>query len=59
MNGVSLSQCETEGTVIYSTYPMMNHSCACNTLYTISPESRVIEVRAKRRIIRGEEISTR
>ena len=45
--------------MIYSTYPMMNHSCACNTLYTISPESRVIEVRAKRRIIRGEEISTR
>ena len=56
---MSLSQCDTEGTVIYPTYPMMNHSCACNTLYTISPETRVIEVRAKRRILRGEEISTR
>ena len=59
MNGVSLSQCDTEGTVIYSTYPMMNHSCSCNTMYTISQESRVIEVRAKRRIVEGEEISTR
>ena len=59
MNGVSLSQCDTEGTVIYPTYPMMNHSCACNTMYTISPSTRVIEVRAKRRIVKGEEISTR
>ena len=56
---MSLSQCDTEGTVIYPTYPMMNHSCACNTMYTISPTSRVIEVRAKRRIAMGEEISTR
>ena len=56
---MSLSQCDTEGTVIYPTYPMMNHSCACNTMYTINPTSRVIEVRAKRRISRGEEISTR
>ena len=59
VNGVSLSQVNQEGTVIYSVYPLMNNHCYCNTVYTIKPDTKVMEVRAQRSIKTGEEISTR
>ena len=37
----------------------MNSYCYCNTMYTIHPETKMMEVRAQRNIARGEEISTR
>ena len=45
--------------MIYSVYPLMNNHCYCNTVYTIKPDTKVMEVRAQRRIKTGEEISTR
>ena len=56
---MSLSQVNNEGTVIYSVYPLMNNHCYCNTVYTIKPDTKVMEVRAQRSIKTGEEISTR
>ena len=44
---------------LYPLYPLMNSYCYCNTMYTIHPETKVMEVRAQRNIARGEEISTR
>ena len=40
-------------------YPLMNNHCYCNTVYTIKPDTKVMEVRAQRSIKTGEEISTR
>ena len=37
---------------------MNNHYCFCNTVYTIEPDTKVMEVRAKRSIKTGEKIST-
>ncbi len=59
MNACSLSQCSIEGAALYPLYPLMNSYCYCNTMYTIHPETKVMEVRAQRNIARGEEISTR
>ena len=56
---MSLSQVNQDGTVIYSVYPLMNNHCYCNTVYTIKPDTKVMEVRAQRSIKTGEEISTR
>ena len=59
-NGVSLSQVNQEGTVIviYSVCPLMNNQCYCNTVFTINTDTKVMEVRAQRRIKTGEEVST-
>ena len=45
--------------MIYSVYPLMNNHCYCNTIYTIKPDTKVMEVRAQRSIKTGEEVSTR
>ena len=45
--------------MIYSVCPLMNNQCYCNTVFTINTDTKVMEVRAQRRIKTGEEVSTR
>ena len=60
MNACSLTQAnDVEGTALYPVYPLMNSYCYCNTMYNIHPDTKVMEVRAKVNIKRGEEITTR
>ena len=59
VNACSLAQCGLEGTALYPVYPLMNSYCYCNTMYTIHPDTKLMEVRAKVNIRRGEEITTR
>jgi len=47
------------GVALYSTYPLMNSHCFCNTRCIIDPKTFKIEVRASKAIKKGEEITTR